>query len=143
MGVQPVERTIEGENYTFYYLRPKTSIKILAKLSKMIGPAIGAAFPKGDSIKVKDILDTDINIGNALSLLVEKIDIKDTQEIIDVLFENVFCKGRGKLSEVPVYEELFTGNLKLFFTILKNALEVQYGNFFGVNGETKKEEIQE
>lgn len=130
MGKQPVEKVIEGDTYTFYMLPPRVSVVVLIKLTKIIGPALGAAFPKDKTIKIKDILDMDINIGDAINMLVEKIDATETQNIIDIIFENTLCKGRGKLIDEAVYTELFTGNIKLLFTILKEGLGVQYGNFF-------------
>lgn len=141
MGKEPIEKTIEKETYIFYYLTPRISIKVLVKLTKLFGPALGAAFPEDKSIKIKDILDMDIKIGDAINMLIEKIDANETQIIIDTLFASIICKGRGKLSEEAVYNELFTGDLKLLFIILKESLEVQYGNFFGesnVLGEIKK-----
>lgn len=131
MGKEPIEKTIENETYIFYYLTPRISIKVLVKLTKIIGPALGAVFPEDKSIKINDILDMDIKIGDAINMLVEKIDADETQMIIDTLLTSIICKGRGKLSEEAIYNELFTGNLKLLFTIVKESLEVQYGNFFG------------
>ena len=130
MGKEPVEKKIDGDIYTFYFLPPRISVMVLVKLTKIIGPAIGAAFPKDKTVKMKDILDMDINIGDAINMLVEKIDAAETQNIIDIIFKNTLCKGRGKLIEEAVYNELFTGNIKLLFTILKEGLGVQYGNFF-------------
>lgn len=133
MGKEPVEKTIEKETYIFYYLTPRISMKVLVKLTKIIGPALGAVFPKDKSIKINDILDMDIKIGDAINMLVEKIDADETQMIIDTLFASIICKGRGKLSEEVVYNELFTGDLKLLFAVLTKSLEVQYGNFFGAS----------
>ena len=134
MGKEPVEKVIGNETYIFYYLPPRISMQVLVKLTKIVGPALGAAFPEDKSVKINDILDMDIKIGDAINMLIEKIDANETQAIIDTLFTSVICKGRGKLSEEAVYNELFTGDLKLMFTILKEALEVQYGNFFGESG---------
>jgi len=131
MGKEPVEKTIGKETYIFYYLAPRISTKVLVKLTKIVGPALGAVFPEDKSIKINDILDMDIKIGDAISILVDKIDADETQMIIDTLFTSIICKGRGKLSEEGVYNELFTGDLKLLFIILKESLEVQYGSFFG------------
>ncbi|GAF85850.1 unnamed protein product, partial [marine sediment metagenome] len=46
MGKQPVEKTIDGETYLFFLLRPRISVPLLARISKMVGPTLGAAFPE-------------------------------------------------------------------------------------------------
>jgi len=136
MGKEPVEKIIEGEEYTFYYLDPDTSIDVLEKIIKLIGPSIGSAFSKEENINIKDIMNLNINIGDAIATLSHNISAKETKYIIKILCKNIFCKGRGKLSDIVVYNDLFTGNLKLLFKILVIAFEVQYGDFLEGNKET-------
>ena len=91
MGKEPVEKIIEKETYIFYYLPPRISTKVLVKLTKIVGPALGAVFPEGKSIKINDILDMDFKIGDAINMLVERIDADETQMIIDTLFTSIIC----------------------------------------------------
>jgi len=71
MGKKFFEHEIDGEYYTFFMLRPRISLSLLIKMFKIIGPGIGKAFPQ--EVKVKNVLDSDINIGGLFSELSNKI----------------------------------------------------------------------
>ena len=67
MGKEPVEKTIEKETYIFYYLPPRVSMQVLVKLTKIVGPALGAVFPEDKSVKINDVLDMDIKFSRLLN----------------------------------------------------------------------------
>lgn len=131
MGRDPsIEKEIDGEFFIFHYLPPRMSTKLLVRLLKIVGPSIGKAFPTSN-MKVKDILDADIQIGSAVDTLMGKFNEDEVQDIIDILLSRVNHKGKGSLSNEATYTELFTGNLSLLFKVVGKALEVQYADFFG------------
>jgi len=128
MGQKFIEKEIDGESYIFTMLRPRISTKLLVKIIKIIGPSVGKAFNK--EVKIKNILDINIDIGSAVMTLCERIDEDNVQNIIDTLFTQVQHKGKGILSNIQAYEELFSGRLKHLFNVVKASLEVQYADFF-------------
>jgi hypothetical protein len=127
MGNKYYEHIIDNEKYIFYMLKPRISLSLLTKLIKIIGPGIGKAFPS--SIKAKDILETDIDIGSLFHELSNKIDEKEVQEIIDILFSQVMHSGEGELLKGMAYDNLFSGRIKHLLKVVLKALEVQYNDF--------------
>jgi len=130
MGKQPIEKTIDGETYLFFLLRPRISVPLLARISKIIGPTLGAAFPE-KSMKISEIMDVDISIGNITKVFFEKLNPGEIQEIIDILFTQVSHKGKGPLSQENTYDDLFSGRLKHLAKVVGTSIEVQYADFFG------------
>jgi len=121
------EITIDDEEYMFTMLKPRVSLSLLTKLLKLLGPSLGKAFP--NTIKIKQLLDADINVGSALIELSNKITYEENQTIIDTLFTQVSHKGQGTLSNIKAYDELFSGRILHLFKVVKTALEVQYADF--------------
>lgn len=128
--IQPVVKTIDGEEYTFYRLPPRHSTKILVKILKMLGPSVGSGF-KEEKIKVRSVLDVDIDIGKIITTFFDKLDLDELQGIIDVLFTTIIHKGEGQLSNEATYTKLFQGKQAHLYKVLFSSLEVEYGNFFG------------
>lgn len=143
--IQPITKNIDDETYTFYRLSPRHSTRILVKILKMLGPSIGSGF-KEEKIKIRSVLDADIDIGKIVTTFFDKFDIDDVQGIIDVLFTQVNHQGEGILSNESTYNNLFTGRQKHLYKVLFASLEVEYGNFFVGNrglGEMYKEIVKE
>lgn len=127
MGQRYKEIKIDGDFYIFTMLEPKISLSLLSRLAKIIGPPIGKAFPK--EVKIKEILDANINISDAIVELSNRFNDIEIQDIIDILFTQVSHKGEGPLSDEVTYKKLFSGKLKRLFKVVKAALEVQYADF--------------
>lgn len=129
MGKKAIEKEIDGEIYSFYMLKPRKSLSLLTKIIKLLGSSIGKAF--STEVKVREILDANINIGNAVIEFSDKFDDDRVQHIIDVLLSQVHHHGMGELSVSTTYDELFSGKLKHLFKVVLKAMEVQYADFFG------------
>ena len=128
MGRKEIQEiTVDGEIYLFAMLKPRVSLSLLTRLIGLIGPSLGKAFP--NSIKIKELLDADINVGEAIIELTKKITYNEMQDIIDILFSQVSHKGEGQLSNGQAYDNLFTGSILHLFKVIKTALEVQYADF--------------
>lgn len=127
MGKQPQEITIDGETYIFAMLKPRFSSPLLVRVLRILAPSMGKAY--SGPIKLKEILDTPIDIGAAITELSLRLNEKEVQEIIDLLFTQVIHKGHGSLSNEAVIDELFSGRIKHMFKVVKTALEVQYADF--------------
>jgi hypothetical protein len=129
MGRQPIEKEIDGEQYTFCFLNPRLSIDLLTRIAHIIVPSISSGY-KGD-IDINTIMDSKIDINSIVTELFKKINSNEILSIIDVLFTQVIHKGEGRLSDRIAFDKLFTGNLKHLFKVVKESLEAQYADFFG------------
>jgi hypothetical protein len=125
MGLQPIEKTIGGEVYTFTYLPPRIALSLLAKIVKVIGPAIGML---ADEKKEGNENIEDFNIGNAAKMLCDRLDEDQIQTMINTLMSQITHKGHGDV--LKKFDMIFTGRIKHLFLVVKAALEVQYADFF-------------
>jgi len=123
---EPVKKVIDGEQYTFCQLPPKQSLKLLTRILKIIGPALGGVVSGGN---VESILELDIDLGMIVSQLCNRLDENDIEYIVDMLLSQVLHSGKGDLSRV--FDEHFGGRLPHLFKVVAAALEVEYGDFFG------------
>ncbi len=125
---EPVEKTIDGEQYTFCQLPPKKSLKLLTRIVRIIGAPLGAAL---DGIKgtgdVRTALETDINISMIVSALCDRLDENEVEAIVDTLLSQVIHAGQGEVSKR--FDVLFSGRLGHLFKVLAEALKVEYGDF--------------
>ncbi len=129
---EPVRKIIDGEQYTFCQLPPKKSLKLLTRILKIIGPALGGVVKDAGNISegnIESILDLDIDPGMIVSQLCSRLDENDVEYIIDMLLSQVLHSGKGEVSRV--FDEHFGGRLPHLFRVIAAALEVEYGDFFG------------
>lgn len=126
MAAGLVEKTVGGKKYEFQKFGASQSLKVLAKLSKVLLEPMSLAFSAMEGSG--GILDRKINgdvVGKAARALVDRLD----DSVIDLIKELIgpdalLCDGK-KIVFDSHYEDL--GHL---FEVLQAALEVQYGNFF-------------
>ena len=123
---EPVKKTIDGEQYTFCQLPARKNMKLLTRILKIVGPALGGAVSGGD---VESIMDLDIDPGAIISQLCSRLDENEVEYIIDSLLSQVLCAGKGEVSKV--FDQHFGGRLPHMFKVVAAALEVEYGDFFG------------
>lgn len=131
---EPVKKTIDGEQYTFYQMNPRKSLKLMTRILKLIGAPVGTAF--GGHEKTKSVFDQDINIGVIVEKLCDRLDENEVEYIIDQLLSQVTVAGKGEISKV--FDEHFAGRLPHLFKVVFACLEVEYGDFLaGLSGLTK------
>lgn len=123
---EPVKKTIDGEEYIFCQLPPKKSMKLLTRILRIIGPALGVVV--GDKTKIDDIANLDIKPGMIVSELCSRLDENEVEHIVDTLLSQVHHCGKGELSKV--FDEHFGGRLPHLFNVVFAALEVEYSDFF-------------
>lgn len=141
---KPVDKTIDGEKYTFYFLSPRISYPLLLKIARMVAPSIGAAIDSikesgNDNLKeaspmteendnnLEKLLDSEISLEKIIKLLCQHIEIDAVQNIIDTLFEQTFHHGHGIV--LSAYDALFTGRPLHLTKVLAAAIGVQFGDF--------------
>jgi len=125
-----IKKSIDGNEYIFYQFPATLGTKVLIRLSKLLGEPLGLL--GGDVLKggVKGALTADAGaaIGKAVKSLADNMDVDETYSLIQTFFNQVHYKGQ---SLTDIYDVHFQGKYALIFKILRAALEVQYGNFFG------------
>lgn len=124
------------ETIKFTMLRVEDSLKFLLYLGKIFGGAMGSAISSvatGDASKIEKLSPKDFNLdslGNNLSLLLGRIDEKETIEKINLLLSSVSHEGEVIDINSFIFDE---GRLHLLFRFIKEAFMVNYKNFFYAN----------
>lgn len=130
---EPTKKTIDGHTYEFQTMGAKQSVKMLIRLSKILGEpiSIAASFLAGPGKLSEREISPDA-IPSAVKALLARVDQDDALDIIETLTsKNVLCDHKP-----IVFDKHFEGRLGHLFQVLKAALEVQYGNFIeGILGE--------
>lgn len=124
------KRTIDGNEYTFYQFPATQGTKVLMRLAKLVGEPLGmlGGGVLKDGIQSAVGANAETAIGKAVKALTENIDVEDTFDLIKTFFDHVQHKGNA-LSDI--YDVHFQGKYSLIVKLLKVAIEVQFGNFFG------------
>ena len=122
---EPQKRTIEGVTFEVTPLGFKRGRRAFVRLSKAIGPALGAA----DSV---DALRQGRGVTEVLEKLLDSVSDEDLEWFADVLGKGTRFSRDG--DKWPFLNEsnrdaLFGGELVLFFRWLMFALEVNFSDF--------------
>ena len=125
----PVESTIDGEQYEFCQLPARQSLKLLTRLMRIVGPTLGTAVNgiASGGLDIESVLDADIDFSSIVTALCDRLDENEVTAIVDELLSQVIHQGRGELSKV--FDAHFSGRLPHLFKVLGRALQVEYGNF--------------
>jgi len=132
MARESKTKTIDGEQYTFYQINPRQSMKCLTRIIKLIGGPMGLGMDTNgldNSKDIEDILGSNVNIGVIVSGICDRLDDDNVEYIIDTLLSQTIHKGKGEVSKS--FDELFAGKLPHLFKVVFAAMEVEYGDFFG------------
>jgi hypothetical protein len=118
----------------------RAAVKLLAKIGRVIGPGLAKLKTDGDVSSVKDMeLD---DLGPAIAALFTALD----DASIDILLADIFkhtsitkpdIKGELRmydLSRVTEVDDAFGCDHLLMLKVVKYALEVNFGSFFGDKG---------
>jgi hypothetical protein len=121
------EVEVDGKNYEFEKWGAEASLSVLIKIAKIAGKPLGMVL--GMAMEKKG-LDTDISadlLGDAVQSLLENMDEEVCISLIKrISSEKVLCEGR------PIkFNDHYQNKLGHLFKVVKAALEVQYGDFFG------------
>lgn len=123
-----IPRTVDGTEYQFSQFGAKRSLKLLLKLSKIVGKPLAMAVASADGSG--SLLDKQLNpnmLAQAVEALMERIEESEALEIIETLTSGDGCLCKH---QKIVFDLHYEGRLPHMFKVLFAALEVQYGNFF-------------
>ena len=123
-----IEKTVDGEVYSFSQFGAKKSLRMLIKISKIVGKPLSLAFASAEGPgKLSDKTVNPNTLAQAVEALMERMDEDEVISILESLTSGDACLCNGKKVDFNGHYE---GNLSHMFKVLKAALEVQYGNFF-------------
>lgn len=131
--VEQRTRKIGEHEYFFSQLGASQSLKLLVRITKIVGEPLGLligqfAAPKADKQAPREIKE-DL-IGLAMKSFMNALDENEVLDIIKTLTagtngnQNVQCDGKNINFDLH-----YDGRFDHLFEVLKAALEVQYGNF--------------
>ena len=131
MARQPEKIIVDNETYIVGLMDPKTALRILTRLTKLLGEPLVAFLSNVDPADPKkSILDSQISpdvIANALRGLVGRLDEDMVIETAEQLCTVVLYKGK------PVqFDTHFMGRIGHMVKVIGKVLKVQYSDFFGV-----------
>lgn len=116
MGLQSETRNIEGYDVTVMQFDFIRSSKLMAKLGKLIFPALGGSLS-----------------GLDIAALFNAIDPAELPGLMGEVLSQTTVVMNGKQFPLDRQENInlaFNGNLKFGFSVLRFALEVNYRNFW-------------
>lgn len=125
------KRTIQGKEFQFNKFGAKQSTRYLAKIMKFVGEpiamAVGAATKDGGKPLLEREMDMEV-LAKAVGSLMGRF---DDPEVLNLIIEisstpGLLCDGMR-----VDFDSFYMGKLDLLLEVVKAALEVQYGNFFG------------
>lgn len=131
-----VKKEVDGHDYEFSLLGARESLKTLTKLVKLLGEpmaiALGAIGGDRDIEKGKKILaalTTSDLLARATRALIERMDEDNVADLVEKLTgkATTMCDGKP-----IIFNSHYEGRLGHLFKVFGAALEVQFGDFFGV-----------
>lgn len=130
MAREIVTKKIGGVEYIATQFPPRKSLKVLTRLTRVIGQPLMKLMNSVDG--EKGILDQDVSkldIGGAISALGNALGDDDLYEIAVEVCECVTADGVQLIGDkLDVH---FTGKLDDMFKVVAFAVEVNYQNFLG------------
>ena len=129
MAREETQKTIDGEEYTFYKMKATTSLRLLTRLFKIVGAPAGAAINGISTDDIKGVLDKEINIGDMVTSLCDRLDEYIVEQTnLDILSQTVH-KGSGRVKDK--FDDHFKGRIGHMFKVVTAALQAEYSDFFG------------
>src|SRR5258708_2424843 len=123
------ERDIDGFKFTVQQLTAMKSLRMLNRLGRIVGPALGkaggAAQGGFENLNVKDL-------GDAVGTLFERLSDDELESITRELLSGAtvtMSNGQNGLL-MPQFDLVLQGRPETILKLLKFALEVNYQNFF-------------
>lgn len=125
MAKEIVKEEIDGVIYQFAQLAPTVALKLLTRLIKLVGGPMAAMSEPSMA-----------DLGSIVSKLGENLDSDQVIDTIKMALSQTFPLGSTTLAPLSEQFDAHFINHGTFhmFKVLKKALEVQYGDFFGENG---------
>jgi hypothetical protein len=138
MSLKQESREIDGIMITTTQLPPMRAFPLMAKLGKILAPALGAI---GDIDPESDVKE----LGPALASLFGQLNEVDSTNLILEIFANTSAQSEGKLSPLntdAMVNMVFAGKFVSMLNAMRFVLEVNFADFFA-GGFAKPVETQD
>lgn len=129
MSAEIASEEIDGQVWEVSPYSATKGIKILAKLTKTIGPAFGSAL--GGAGSVEGMLNSGTGsdaIGKALDVLSRSLDEDGTVALVKDILAGVSVDGKPLM---PIFDTVFQGRYSTLFKVVVFVLKTNYADFFG------------
>lgn len=119
-------RSIDGQNYSAAPLPASQALRVLVRLTKLVGETVLMIAAKG-SKALEDIPADALQF--AVQTLVDRLGEDDTERTIKELLATVRVADND-LTLDRIFDSHFQGRIVHMFRVLQYALEVNYRDFF-------------
>lgn len=131
MAQETVIREIDGRTYEFTQFGTTLSLKLLARLTKIIGEPLAIALgglktPPGKKVNLADMDVSGDLLGKAVKALIDRLDENEVVALVKTLASEHMLCDNAKI----IFDAHYSGNMGHLLHVLMASLEVQYGNFF-------------
>lgn len=130
MGRQAESRTIDDIDVTVQQLPARRGERVFHRIMTAVGPALGAAAGGlGDGGAA--VLDMDVDLGEAIRVLFDRLTWQELESIQKELLETAQVTIDGKTGLLlPVVDELLAGKVGTLLKITAFAVEVNFRDLF-------------
>lgn len=143
---KPHERTIDEVEYVMYEMNPFKSSALLTRLLKILGKPIASMISGIDKKEGESIMNANFD-EKLIGLAVEELSMRLSEKEVEKLMKDLLVKDLityktedmedfKKITNVESHFGKF--NLLHLFKVVKFALEVNFGDFFGGLAELKE-----
>jgi hypothetical protein len=127
---EPITRTIRGVEYTFYAIPPTIAWPVFVRLQSLLGGSFASVF--SDSGAELDATA----VARIYREIVQNLTNDDLPRVVQPILGQVMVNGVPVGGTEPrgaaLFNNHFAGQYGLLFEVLVVALEVDFGDFFGV-----------
>lgn len=137
-------REIDGLKVEVFLLPPKQALKVLTRLSKIVGEPLGLAAgallggQKGAETEAVPLSAREVQVdvlGKAVAALTDRLDEQVVLDTVETLLGSVHVKTADDNGTRPVrMEHDFKGKTLTMLKVVAFALEVNFSDFFGASG---------
>lgn len=132
MGRLTKSVSIDGKTYNVTPWSGTKAARMLARLVKLLGPALGTLMSSAGSLKgLLDAKTSDVNFSQVFMSLSDRLDDQSFDQLIKELLEGV---SEGPKFVTDDFDTRFSGEMTTMFKLVKASLEVNYGDFLSVIG---------
>ena len=123
-------RTIGGMEFIVTQMPGRESMRMFARLSKLLGPAIAEAVGSGN---VEALLGKKVeSLGSAITTLLDDLDVVEFESITEAFAAHTTVKGDGQSKHAPLkdmFDLVFAGKMGVLMSWLGMSITVNYETF--------------
>lgn len=143
---KPHEKEIDGVHYLMYEMNPFKSSALLTRLIKLLGKPVASMISGIDKKEGQSLLESNFDeklIGTAVEELSTRLNEKEVDKLMkDLLSKDLITYKTEEMEEhkkiLNVESHFGKFGLLHLFKVVKFALEVNFGDFFGGLAELKE-----